>query len=51
MWRFGGCFFGIVVDFSTIVLVPSGDGVSLSYGLLDVIVGVRSVVTRRVQGL
>jgi hypothetical protein len=37
--------------FSTIVLVPSGDGASLSSGLFDVIVGVGSVVSRRVLGL
>jgi hypothetical protein len=37
--------------FHHIALVPSGDGASLSSGLLDVIVGVGSVVSRRVQGL
>jgi hypothetical protein len=47
----GGGFFGIVVDFATIVFVPSRDGASLSSGLLDAIVGVGSVVSRRVQGL
>jgi hypothetical protein len=39
------------VDFSTIALMPSSDGASLSSGSLDVIVGVGSVVSRRVQGL
>jgi hypothetical protein len=49
--RLRGGFFGIVVDFVPIVLVLSRDGTSLSSGLCDAFVGVRSVVTRRVQGL
>jgi hypothetical protein len=45
-------FFGNIVDFFTIALVPSGGGASLLSGLLNVIiVGVGSVVSRRVQGL
>jgi hypothetical protein len=50
--RLGRGFFGIVVDFPTIALVPSGGGgASLSSGLLDTIVGVGSVVSCRVLGL
>jgi hypothetical protein len=48
--RLGGAFFGIVVDSSIIALVPSGDDATLSSGLLNAIVGVGSVVFRRVQG-
>jgi hypothetical protein len=47
----GRGFFGNVVDSFVIALVPSGGGASLLSGLLDVIVGVGSVVSRRVLGL
>jgi hypothetical protein len=49
--RLGRGFFGNVVDSFVIALVPSGGGVSLLSGLLDIIVGVGSVVSRRVLGL
>jgi hypothetical protein len=49
--RLGRGFFRNVVDSFTIALVLSGGGASLSPGLLDVIVGVGLVVSRRVLGL
>jgi hypothetical protein len=49
--RLGGGLFGNVVDSFVIALVLSGGGASLRSGLLDVIVGVGSVVSRCVLGL